>query len=118
MAGLLCRYSPHRLRASERPAVLVEIGIDVKGARSKSVEEFRSVEFDLVVTVCDQAAGECPVRVGRGRRLHIGFPDPAKAAGTEEIAVYLEAKKLLDADDEALRLIEKQARLQQVVEAK
>jgi len=64
--------------------VLSEIGIDSKGARSKSVDEFRSAEFDLVITVCDQAAEECPAWLGHGRRIHVGFPDPAKAAGTEE----------------------------------
>ncbi len=63
--------------------VLQEIGIDHPG-RSKSVDEFRTVPFDLVVTVCDSAAEECPVWLGQGKRVHLGFPDPAKATGTEE----------------------------------
>ncbi len=62
--------------------VLKEIGIDHRG-RSKSVDEFREVQFDLVVTVCDSAAEECPVWLGPGRRLHRSFPDPAKAAGSQ-----------------------------------
>jgi len=62
-------------------AALADIGIAHQG-RSKSVDEFRQAEFDLVVTVCDSAAEECPVWLGRGRRLHIGFPDPAQATGT------------------------------------
>ena len=54
-----------------------EIGIHHAG-RSKSMDEFRSQEFDLVVTVCDSAAEECPVWLGKGKRLHHSFPDPAK----------------------------------------
>ena len=63
--------------------VLAEIGIEHRG-RSKSVDEFRNVPFDLVVTVCDSAAEECPVWLGQGKRVHLGFPDPAKATGTDE----------------------------------
>ena len=63
--------------------VLKEIGIELQG-HSKSVDEFRGVSFDLVVTVCDSAAEECPVWLGSGLRLHRSFPDPAKAVGSEE----------------------------------
>jgi len=62
---------------------LAEIGITHQGY-SKSVEEFRQAPFDLVVTVCDTAAEECPVWLGQGKRLHMGFSDPAKVTGTEE----------------------------------
>ena len=64
---------------------LAEIGITHQGY-SKSVEEFRQAPFDLwgVVTVCDSAAEECPVWLGQGKRLHLGFSDPAKVVGTEE----------------------------------
>ena len=69
--------------------VLREIGIEHQG-RSKSADEFRAVPFDLVVTVCDSAAEECPVWLGPGKRVHLGFPDPAKATGTDEevLAVF------------------------------
>jgi len=63
--------------------VLREIGIDHTG-RSKSVDEFKGRPFDLVVTVCDTAAEECPLWLGQGKRVHVGFPDPAAAAGGEE----------------------------------
>jgi arsenate reductase (thioredoxin) len=63
--------------------VLHEIGIEHTG-RSKHADEFRTVPFDLVVTVCDSAAEECPVWLGPGKRVHIGFPDPAKATGTDD----------------------------------
>jgi arsenate reductase (thioredoxin) len=64
-------------------AALSEIGIRHNG-RSKRAEEYREMDFDLVVTVCDSAAEECPVWIGKGKRLHHSFPDPAKAEGTEE----------------------------------
>jgi len=63
--------------------VLSEIGIPHSG-RSKMADEFREVNFDLVVTVCDSAAEECPVWLGKGKRAHHSFPDPAKAEGTQE----------------------------------
>jgi len=62
---------------------LSELGIQHTG-RSKRADEFRGVDFDLVVTVCDSAAEECPVWLGQGKRIHHSFPDPAKADGTEE----------------------------------
>jgi len=62
---------------------LSEIGIQHEG-RSKLAEEFRATDFDLVVTVCDSAAEECPVWIGKGKRTHHSFPDPAKAQGTDE----------------------------------
>ena len=64
-------------------AVLKEIGITHKGS-SKNTDQFRGVDFDLVVTVCDDAAENCPVWLGKGKRIHMGFPDPAKAKGSEE----------------------------------
>jgi arsenate reductase len=63
--------------------VLQETGIEHRG-RSKSADEFRDTTFDLVVTVCDSAAEECPVWLGRGGRVHLGFPDPAAVKGTDE----------------------------------
>ncbi len=59
-------------------AALREIGIDHDG-RSKPADEFRDVAFDVVITVCDSAAEECPVWLGQGRRLHHSFPDPARS---------------------------------------
>lgn len=66
-------------------AALRDIGIELLSppARSKSVDEFRDVAFDLVVTVCDDAAENCPVWLGQGKRVHISFPDPAKSDGDD-----------------------------------
>jgi arsenate reductase len=63
--------------------VMAELGIDLSGARSKSVDEFRGAEFDLIITVCDHAAENCPLWLGKGRRVHVGFRDPAAAEGSE-----------------------------------
>ena len=60
--------------------VLQQIGIHHNG-RSKSVEEFQGMHFDLVITVCDSAAEACPLWLGQGRKIHVGFPDPAIAQG-------------------------------------
>lgn len=65
---------PHAIMA------LKEIGVDISDARSKSVDEFRDAPFDLVITVCDDAAEECPVWLGHGKREHVGFPDPARGS--------------------------------------
>jgi arsenate reductase len=65
-------------------AVLAEIGIEHSG-RSKLADEFRGVDFDLVVTVCDSAAEECPLWLGKGKKIHHSFPDPAK---TDDLADF------------------------------
>jgi len=68
---------PLALRALE------EIGIRHEG-RSKRIDALSGKDFNLVVTVCDAAAEQCPVWPGRGRLVHSGFPDPAAAPGDEE----------------------------------
>jgi arsenate reductase len=65
-------------------AALREIGIDISQQRSKSVDEFQRAPFDVVVTVCDDAAENCPVWLGQGQRVHIGFPDPAAAVPEQQ----------------------------------
>jgi arsenate reductase len=59
-------------------------GIDPGAPQSKSWDVFANESFDLVITVCDQAAGEsCPLFSGKPTKLHWSVPDPAKAQGTE-----------------------------------
>ncbi len=64
--------------------VLQEIGVDTNGARSKSVDEFRDEEFDLVVTVCTPSEGACPVWLGAGKQAHLPFEDPARTLGSDQ----------------------------------
>ncbi|MCB2179776.1 arsenate reductase ArsC [bacterium] len=62
---------------------LSEIGIQHAGV-SKHIGDLPTTAFDRVITVCGDAAENCPVWLGQGKRVHIGFPDPAKATGTDE----------------------------------
>ena len=64
-------------------AVLAEIGIVHEG-ESKSAEAFRDVALDMVVTVCGGAQENCPIWLGQGKKIHVGFDDPAEAEGTDE----------------------------------
>ncbi len=74
--------------------VLDEVGVDLTQGRSKSTDEFFGRQFDLVITVCDSAAEDCPVWLGEGKRVHIGFPDPALATGSEDerLAVFRQVR--------------------------
>ena len=63
---------------------MAELGIDISKNRSQSTDDFRAEKFDLVVTVCDNAAENCPLWLGEGEVAHISFPDPAEATGTDE----------------------------------
>jgi arsenate reductase (thioredoxin) len=72
---------------------LQELGIHLQG-RSKHVDELREIPFDLVVTVCDSAAEECPLWLGPGRRIHLSFRDPAAIEGSQEekMAVFRQVR--------------------------
>jgi protein tyrosine phosphatase len=64
--------------------VMKEIGIDISGQQSKSVDEFLDKEFDYVITVCDNARQTCPFFPGNHELLHWRLEDPAIALGSEE----------------------------------
>jgi arsenate reductase len=86
---------------------MAELGIDISAQRSKSVDEFRDIDFDLVITVCDQAAQNCPLWLGPGQVKHMGFPDPAAATGSEaeRLEVFRQVRDGLH--QEVLRYLEK-----------
>jgi len=84
MGGLLWWPAPAGYVHPLAVKAMAELGIDISAQRSKSVAEFRDTEFDLVVTVCDQATKNCPLWLGSGRVKHIGFPDPAAATGSKD----------------------------------
>jgi arsenate reductase len=64
--------------------VMAEIGIDISGQSSKTLERYLNEEFDEVITVCDSAEQACPFFANAKNRRHWDFPDPEKVQGTEE----------------------------------
>jgi arsenate reductase (thioredoxin) len=74
----------------EAIAAMRELGIDISGHRSKSVDEFEGQQFDYVITVCDNARETCPVFFAKAQKIHRDFEDPAAFSGSEEerLAVF------------------------------
>ncbi|MGC8925332.1 arsenate reductase ArsC [Calditerrivibrio sp.] len=64
--------------------VMQEDGMDLSGHYSKTITELKDIDFDAVVTVCDDANETCPVYLKKTRLIHKGFEDPAKFQGSEE----------------------------------
>ena len=64
--------------------VLAELGIDISGHYSKTLDEFAGETFDYVITLCGSANEQCPLFIGGVRRVHIGFNDPSQITGTPE----------------------------------
>ncbi len=64
--------------------IMEEDGFDISWHISKNIDEFQTMEFDMVITVCDNANELCPVFPGKAKKFHQNFTDPAKATGTEE----------------------------------
>jgi arsenate reductase len=65
-------------------ATMKEDGIDISNHTSNHIDEYRNIEFDFVITVCDNAKERCPYFPAKAKKFHYNFPDPAKATGTEE----------------------------------
>jgi arsenate reductase len=68
----------------EAIAVMSEVGIDISGHRSKSLDEFVGQDFDYVITVCDNAKQSCPVFPAKTKRIHWSIEDPAGVQGSED----------------------------------
>ncbi len=64
--------------------VMGELGIDISHQQSNHLNDYLGQRFDYIITVCDNAASNCPVFPGEATRLHWPFDDPDKAVGTEE----------------------------------
>jgi arsenate reductase len=96
----------------EAIAVMAEIGIDISGHHSKSLDEFLTRDFAFVVTVCDNARDACPVFPGAVRRIHWSFDDPAAVTGGESArldafrAIRDQIRERVRAFDESLRAAE------------
>jgi len=65
-------------------ATMHEDGIDISSHTSNNVLEYQGLDFDFVITVCDNAKERCPFFPSKALKFHYNFPDPAKAVGTEE----------------------------------
>lgn len=64
--------------------IMKEDGIDIADHTSNNINEYRDIEFDYVITVCDNAKERCPFFPSQAQKFHYNFPDPAKATGTED----------------------------------
>ncbi|MFN6374545.1 MAG: arsenate reductase ArsC [Chitinophagia bacterium] len=65
-------------------ATMKEDGIDISSHTSNAMEEYKDIDFDYVITVCDNARENCPFWPGKSVHLHHAFPDPAHVTGTDE----------------------------------
>jgi len=89
---------PTRVRP-EAIRVMREVGIDISGHRSKSVDEFAGQNFDYLITVCDNAKESCPLLQAKAKRIHWSIEDPAAVQGSEEqrLAAFRRARDELRA---------------------
>lgn len=65
-------------------SAMKEDGIDISQHTSNNIDEYVNIDFDFVITVCDNAKERCPFFPTKAKKFHQNFPDPAKATGTEE----------------------------------
>lgn len=65
-------------------STMKEDGIDISNHTSNNINEYRDIDFDFVITVCDNAKKRCPYFPSKAKKFHHNFPDPAKAKGTED----------------------------------
>ena len=99
------RVNPYAIR------VMKEIGIDISGGHPKKVDRFLDEPFDYLITVCSEADKNCPYfRARVGKRMHTGFPDPAKATGTEQEVLGVFRKTRDDIRAKFRELYEKELR--------
>ncbi len=69
---------------SEAVSAMKDLGIDISGQESKTLDRYLGEPFDYVITVCDEANEACPFFPGARERLHWSLPDPSRARGTDE----------------------------------
>lgn len=78
--------------------VMNDAVIDISGHKSKTIDELPEIEFDYIITVCDNARENCPYFPGQAIRIHKSFPDPAKYSGSEEeiLKGFAEVRDLIE----------------------
>ena len=79
--------------------IMKEDGIDISGHTSNNIDEYRDIDFDFLITVCDHAKENCPYFPTNAIKFHQNFPDPAKAVGSEEeiMEQFREVRELIKA---------------------
>jgi arsenate reductase len=77
--------------------IMAEDGIDISSHTSNNVMEYTGIDFDIILTVCDNAKERCPYFPADAVRFHFNFPDPAKATGSEEeiMQVFREVRGMI-----------------------
>lgn len=75
--------------------VMKEDGIDISGHTSNHIDEYLHIDFDFVITVCDNALEQCPVFPTKAKKFHHNFPDPAKAKGND-VEIMNEFRRVRD----------------------
>lgn len=63
---------------------MLEDGINISNHTSNHIDEYVAIDFDMVITVCDNAKERCPYFPTKAKKFHHNFPDPAKATGSDE----------------------------------
>jgi arsenate reductase len=86
-------------------STMKEDGIDLSAHTSNHLDEYLSISFDLILTVCDHASERCPIFPGKAQRIHHNFTDPAKVIGTEE-EIMAEFRRVRVQIKEYCRLLE------------
>ena len=87
LGGRFRAFSAGTVATSVNPMairVLAEIGIDISGHHSKTLDQFAGESFDHVITLCGSANEQCPLFFGGVRRVHLGFDDPSQGSGSPE----------------------------------
>ena len=81
---------------SRAVATMAADGIDISHHTSNHVDEYAHLPIDYVITVCDSAAGRCPIWIGKTNRLHHNFEDPSKITGPDEASVMASYARIRD----------------------
>lgn len=78
-------------------ATMKEDGIDIAHHTSNNIDEYLDIDFDFVLTVCDNAKERCPFFPTKAQKFHQNFPDPAKATGTEDeiLDQFLQVRQII-----------------------
>jgi arsenate reductase len=75
--------------------IMKEDGIDISHQTSNNIDEYQNIDFDYVITVCDNAKEKCPFFPSGAKKFHHNFPDPAKTNGSEIMKQFREVREMI-----------------------